>query len=71
MDEDVSIHAPHEGERLHCLIAGKTTVVFQSTLPTRGSDVGHINVCARVRTVSIHAPHEGERLVQYWGVENN
>ena len=37
-DDRISIHAPHEGERL---IATKTIIaiaVFQSTLPTRGSD---------------------------------
>ena len=36
---------------------------FQSTLPTRGSDVmeGFFNGVAA--KVSIHAPHEGERLV--------
>ena len=36
--------------------------VFQSTLPTRGSDAEaefRCHVCGRI---SIHAPHEGERL---------
>ena len=34
--------------------------VFQSTLPTRGSDVG-VSQAAVGRWISIHAPHEGER----------
>ena len=35
--------------------------MFQSTLPTRGSDNKNYN-CNRCEYVSIHAPHEGERL---------
>ena len=35
----VSIHAPHEGERLHCIFPSAPKGVFQSTLPTRGSDL--------------------------------
>ena len=36
----VSIHAPHEGERLiENLSAGFCQGLFQSTLPTRGSDL--------------------------------
>ena len=34
---------------------------FQSTLPTRGSDYGHIYRHAIAAGISIHAPHEGER----------
>ena len=34
---------------------------FQSTLPTRGSDV-NFTATADVKKISIHAPHEGERL---------
>ena len=34
--------------------------VFQSTLPTRGSDTIVANTIAIV-IISIHAPHEGER----------
>ena len=37
--QGVSIHAPHEGERLSIRIFGRTLpIMFQSTLPTRGSD---------------------------------
>ena len=36
----VSIHAPHEGERLYeYIIHHNCQFVFQSTLPTRGSDL--------------------------------
>ena len=34
----ISIHAPHEGERLNVLYGAGITRAFQSTLPTRGSD---------------------------------
>ena len=37
--------------------------IFQSTLPTRGSDVPHFALAEAV-PISIHAPHEGERLCQ-------
>ena len=35
----ISIHAPHEGERLHPGEPLREARQFQSTLPTRGSDV--------------------------------
>ena len=65
----VSIHAPHEGERP----CGRYTSIlprwrFQSTLPTRGSDLVAPTRQIRVRYVSIHAPHEGER--RYLGHAN-
>ncbi len=34
---------------------------FQSTLPTRGSDICRWGDCTAAN-ISIHAPHEGERL---------
>ena len=34
----VSIHAPHEGERLYLPLNSFGVMLFQSTLPTRGSD---------------------------------
>ena len=42
--------------------------LFQSTLPTRGSD-GHIYRHAIAAGISIHAPHEGER--QFFCTEDN
>ena len=35
----ISIHAPHEGERLFCHFVSSCLFIFQSTLPTRGSDL--------------------------------
>ena len=35
---DISIHAPHEGERRISFVMPVSSVIFQSTLPTRGSD---------------------------------
>ena len=38
MSTIISIHAPHEGERLDTSTATPLRRIFQSTLPTRGSD---------------------------------
>ena len=58
----ISIHAPHEGERHDIRARGLRPAEFQSTLPTRGSDsqYGDYVTCSDV-LISIHAPHEGER----------
>ena len=81
----ISIHAPHEGERrqqtkMGCLMLyfnprsprGGATILrydddlanhkFQSTLPTRGSDIDAGKKLYKAYNISIHAPHEGERL---------
>ena len=39
------------------------TGLFQSTLPTRGSDRKPFSDDISIAYVSIHAPHEGERHV--------
>ena len=57
----ISIHAPHEGERLINGFRSRAERPFQSTLPTRGSDMS-IFLQQRLWQISIHAPHEGERL---------
>ena len=80
----ISIHAPHEGERLGCFCSGCNrylyfnprsprggatqmlqdkydATLFQSTLPTRGSDLIRRNAARHTALISIHAPHEGER----------
>ena len=57
----ISIHAPHEGERPDMLLAMYTADIFQSTLPTRGSDIVRELQPTWVCGISIHAPHEGER----------
>ena len=56
----VSIHAPHEGERLIRVDGSAEQCQFQSTLPTRGSDF-FFAILPPSTSVSIHAPHEGER----------
>ena len=84
MSYRISIHAPHEGERprssiLHAVSwyfnprspRGGATLgaggglhcrpLFQSTLPTRGSDALLCALLPSSRPISIHAPHEGER----------
>ena len=81
---EISIHAPHEGERQLKLRIDivlynfnprsprggatptsynqrRTLDLFQSTLPTRGSDNSAKFVLLH-DVISIHAPHEGERL---------
>ena len=56
----ISIHAPHEGERPLLLPSMSIMSIFQSTLPTRGSDgIAWAEIFAN--PISIHAPHEGER----------
>ena len=61
IDAVISIHAPHEGERLVVHIKRGFADVFQSTLPTRGSDDEQGGLTMYI-LISIHAPHEGERL---------
>ena len=59
----ISIHAPHEGERRFRKWKKATPKIFQSTLPTRGSDGPNSSTVAVCPQISIHAPHEGERLI--------
>ena len=56
----ISIHAPHEGERPIRDGFSREEFVFQSTLPTRGSDSTTL-YAEGTEAISIHAPHEGER----------
>ena len=59
---EISIHAPHEGERPFSLINNYYFAIrFQSTLPTRGSDIAKVMNIFGTANISIHAPHEGER----------
>ena len=60
---EVSIHAPHEGERRATEGSKPPLVGFQSTLPTRGSDKTDPST-DWTDDVSIHAPHEGERRIR-------
>ena len=62
----ISIHAPHEGERPYTQAQDNAMMAFQSTLPTRGSDVSFAEDAPLTAKISIHAPHEGERhLLQH------
>ena len=49
VDGSISIHAPHEGERLGRREADAQAGEFQSTLPTRGSD----DMAAQILTQTI------------------
>ena len=44
-------------------MCGITIAIFQSTLPTRGSDDIIAYMRKKHNVISIHAPHEGERLL--------
>ena len=57
----ISIHAPHEGERQTAPFEWRGEKIFQSTLPTRGSDYKDRTKYTAPTPISIHAPHEGER----------
>ena len=57
----ISIHAPHEGERRAADQTAIQNNIFQSTLPTRGSDQDGHAAAVDKDHISIHAPHEGER----------
>ena len=46
-------------------------IIFQSTLPTRGSDAQTLTAESAAIVISIHAPHEGERLNLPAGVYAN
>ena len=59
----ISIHAPHEGERRFKVPRLGGMAAFQSTLPTRGSDVAAAVGRELDVFISIHAPHEGERPI--------
>ena len=62
----ISIHAPHEGERRHTLTThstGKNS--FQSTLPTRGSDVwGENNVIVDGHDFNPRSPRGGATVAK-------
>ena len=55
----ISIHAPHEGERLSLPSCATTTLPFQSTLPTRGSDGGSKRMAYRFAHFNPRSPRGG------------
>ena len=54
--------SPQGGATFHIGFITSHASLFQSTLPTRGSDFGKLKII-RCLKISIHAPHEGERHV--------
>ena len=59
--EAISIHAPRKGERLIKIKDSTKEMLFQSTLPARGSD-SCASLTIQRADISIHAPRKGERL---------
>ena len=55
----ISIHAPHEGERPHQCRLHKPRRIFQSTLPTRGSDGGFLWMRGYRRNFNPRSPRGG------------
>ena len=58
-DVVVSIHAPHEGERQDYAAIIKRAGLFQSTLPTRGSDDNGRRITADHRRFNPRSPRGG------------
>ena len=61
---EVSIHAPHEGERHVCGRECSQGVSFNPRSPRGGATIFLASLCLNFR-VSIHAPHEGERPLSF------
>ena len=55
----ISIHAPHEGERLEAEWEPWPSYRFQSTLPTRGSDARHPLPCRKAHQFQSTLPTRG------------
>ena len=59
----ISIHAPHEGERLAGSFAAvAAAVVISIHAPHEGERPDRLLGAPVYMSISIHAPHEGERL---------
>ena len=57
----ISIHAPHEGERLCCNMNVLADVQISIHAPHEGERRVHAHHLGKRTRISIHAPHEGER----------
>ena len=57
----ISIHAPHEGERLRDKCRGGIPCRISIHAPHEGERQADLAHDARRKRISIHAPHEGER----------
>ena len=60
----VSIHAPHEGERLSSVLPFFLAISVSIHAPHEGERRQTLGLMDRWEDVSIHAPHEGERRIQ-------
>ena len=58
----VSIHAPHEGERPFIRKKQGLFMTFQSTLPTRGSDVGMLAQSVSASSFNPRSPRGGATI---------
>ena len=61
---DISIHAPHEGERRVWLVGNSARDGISIHAPHEGERLARISKLEDKLNISIHAPHEGER--QFW-----
>ena len=63
----ISIHAPHEGERPDLKHHGLRDIVFQSTLPTRGSDAKILTAYKEIgKAFQSTLPTRGSDLRRLW-----
>ena len=63
---EISIHAPHEGERqLKKLVTGLTGKGISIHAPHEGERRSTAQPWDRDMQISIHAPHEGERHARF------
>ena len=60
--DDVSIHAPHEGERRLRSVRDRSDAAGFNPRSPRGGATLINDLSDQIYEVSIHAPHEGERL---------
>ena len=58
--------SPRGGATRLDIINELLAAIFQSTLPTRGSDRRYFFILNQLIRISIHAPHEGERLYSHF-----
>ena len=58
-EAEISIHAPHEGERRYRSWMHWRTMTFQSTLPTRGSDSALVRPAAEAQVFQSTLPTRG------------
>ena len=59
--KDISIHAPHEGERRKGQKPQRELKNISIHAPHEGERLVLADACSNLGNISIHAPHEGER----------